>query len=197
MLVRFNEVALLKRGNLSDVFTLYKSPCMRRQICPDELNFFYQKTGEAIWHLQYVEDFIAKLYFIKAVAKKPESIQASQAQIEMDKLKKKTLGQLIGLVEDNNIVSTELLEKLKNFNQQRIWIVHNSNRENKDSLYTDEGRTHFIDEIRSFTKLAIELQQIIGNEVLTFTTSFGISENQIYETANNHINKLRDKGLKL
>tara|TARA_R110002050_G_scaffold6914_2_gene27756 strand:- start:96 stop:599 length:504 start_codon:yes stop_codon:yes gene_type:complete len=164
---------------------------VRRQINANELAFFYQKTGEAIWHLQHVEDFLVKLYFVKFIAKKPQSVEETEASLQLGKLGKKTLGQLIGLLEKSNILSSAFLEKLKGFNNQRKWVVHNSNRESGDSLYTETGRLNFIERICTFTDLAIEIQKEIEASLLQYVSEQGISSDEIAVVANRSIEKLQ------
>lgn len=48
---------------------------MRRQINSDELHYLYTKLGQAVWHLQYVEDALVPFIIIKGVAKKINSIK--------------------------------------------------------------------------------------------------------------------------
>ncbi len=162
----------------------------RREIYPDELSFFYQKTGEAIWHLQYVEDFLAKLYIIKAVAKKPDGILEDEAEKVLRKLQKNTLGQLIHKIEAESVVSKKFLEKLKDFNNERKWIVHNSNRE-RESLYTDSGRKYFLERIEKFTDKATELQQMVVIEIVDYGNDLGISGTEILRMAEKKINELK------
>ncbi len=166
---------------------------MRREISESELTFFYQKTGEAIWHLQYVEDFLAKLYFIKIIAVKPNGISEKDAKKPMKDLEKKTLGQLIGLVESTSSLSPSGITKLKEFNDIRKWIVHNSNRESGDSLYTDSGRDYFVSKICKFTGMAIELQKLIERELVNYGVDCNVSPEEIHMSAKNTVNKLKGK----
>jgi hypothetical protein len=165
---------------------------MRRQILPEELNYFYQKTGEAIWHLQYVEEFIVKLYIIKEVIKEPGSLTEARVEIELKKFNKLPLGPLIKLLENSKIVSQILIDKLNHFNQERKWIVHNSNRENGELLYTDEGKYYFLERITKFTELALELQKNIDKEVVKYTIeNAGVDEAFINSEAYNRLAELQ------
>ncbi len=164
---------------------------MRREIYPDELSCFYQKTGEAIWHLQSVEDFLVKLYMIKAVIVSPGSLSESEAQIELAKLEKKTLGQLIGLFEKKDWVSGDFINRLKEFNSSRKWVVHNSGRENGESLYTDHGRRFFLSKICDFTNQAVGFQKEIQDALIDYGNAQKISTDKVLEEANKHIEKLK------
>jgi len=164
---------------------------MRREINQAELSFFYQKIGEAIWHLQHVEDLLISLHFIKFYAKKPNGITEEEANKILPKLQKLNLGRLIGTVEKESIISTEFATELREFNETRIWVVHHSMRQDGDSLYTTDGRNEFIYKICKFTDKAIELEKKIESEVLDYSEKNGFSREKAIEIANNHINKLK------
>jgi hypothetical protein len=116
---------------------------MRREITAEELQYFYMATGEALWHLQYVEDALCKFYIICCIHFQCEGVTRDNATKKMDGIKKKTLGQLIGLLEKTKYAPNEMLADLKSFNNERKWIVHNSMRDNGNDLYTDQGRNDF------------------------------------------------------
>lgn len=164
---------------------------MRGEIREDQLSFFYQKTGEAIWHLQHVEDALSKLYFIKEVASGPFSVTESVTRKEMATLSKKTLGQLIGMVEKASLVPSALIAKLKCFNDARKWVVHNSSRESGHDLYTDVGRADVLRRILEFIENAIDLQKEILSDLLGHCVSHGLSVAEVYDDAENTIRKLK------
>lgn len=163
----------------------------RRPINSEELSFFYQKIGEAIWQLQYVEIFLTQLYFIKAIAKLPDTVKKEDVYIHMLELEKKTLGQLIGLIEGKNIAKKAFIDKLKDFNNKRKWVVHNSNREHGKMLYTEDGRSYFIQEIHKFINFAIDIQKEIEQELLQYTQNFGIDVEEIKNNATKIIDDLQ------
>lgn len=166
----------------------------RRQINSEELSFFYQKIGEAIWQLQYVEIFLTQLYFIKAIAKCPDTVREEDVFVHMLELEKKTLGQLIGLIESKNIATKAFIDKLKDFNNKRKWVVHNSNREHGKMLYTEDGRSYFIQEIHKFINFAIDIQKEIEQDLLQYTQNFDIDVEEIKNNATKIIDDL--KGIK-
>ncbi len=157
----------------------------------EELYFFYQKTGEAIWHLQYVEDALVKLYMIKAIILEPGNMDDTAINSEMDKLNKKTLGQLIGLAENSSIVSEEVLSRLKEFNGIRKWVVHNSNRESRESLYTDSGRSAFMYKIQNFIDMSVELHSKLKEALIQYGRDCGIDEAPVIAATQEHMQKLR------
>ncbi len=166
---------------------------MRREIYPEELNYFYQKTGEAIWHLQIVEDFLVKLYMVKGVIVSPGRLTEIEAQSELVKLEKKTLGQLISLLEKSDWVSQDFIVRLKEFNSIRKWIVHNSGRQSGESLYTDQGRFDFISKIVEFTNLAVGFQKEIRDSLVDYGEEKNVSKENIFDEARIRIDRLKSR----
>lgn len=164
---------------------------MRREIYQEELSYFYQKTGEAIWHLQIVEDLLVRLYIIKAVMVTVGSISEDEAASQITKLQRKTLGQVIGLFEKGNWVSTDFIRRLKDFNSMRKWIVHNSAREDGETLYTDKGRERFLSKICQFTGQAVGFQHEIREVLVEYANEQGVQTDKIFEQSKRTIRKLR------
>ena len=107
------------------------------------------------------------------------------------KLNKCTLGQLIYKVEKLNIVDIDLLNKLKDFNNSRKWIVHNAWRESGEDLYTDQGRNRFFKNCELFINNAISLHKEIQDELVIYSIQKGISKDKIFSIAETKIKKLK------
>lgn len=166
---------------------------MRRKINDKELHFFYAKVGKAIWHLQHVENNIANFILIKGLAKELDSLSESEANKHIKRLKKLTLGQLIGETEKHEIMSEELLFRVKEFNKERKWIVHNSAHESGHELYTDEGREYVFNKISSFIDEAITINKAVENELIHYSVNKGQSLEKIEKMATDHVNKLKGR----
>ncbi|GAB2585439.1 hypothetical protein [Nitrincola alkalisediminis] len=163
---------------------------MRREINAEELEFFYRATGEAIWHLQYVEEALCKFYIMCCVHFKCDGITRVNAEEMLAKVSKKTLGQLIGLLENTGRVHEVMLSDLKEFNSLRKWVVHNSMRENSEDLYTDQGRELFAHKMLNFTDMAISIHKGISDSLMNLVTTTGYAtEEQIMKTAYSEINR--------
>lgn len=157
---------------------------MGREIAPQELSYFYQKTGEAIWHLQHVEDFLIKLYIIGSIHFKINGISSANAELKLNQYSKKTLGQLIGLLDGTPIVTEEFIENLRGYNDIRKWIVHNSMRETENCLYSQRDRDFFIRRTTKFTELSVEIQGDIEARLWELTLASGISSQEVMARAN-------------
>lgn len=168
---------------------------MRREINSEELDFFYRATGEAIWQLQYVEDALCKFYIIVCIHLGCDGITRENAEINQQKISRKTLGQLIGLLERTGHIQDAMLSDLKEFNSLRKWAVHNSMRENGNDLYTDQGRDEFANKLLVFGDMARSIHNGISDSLLHLVTTAGhATEEQIMRTANSEIDKLKGKG---
>lgn len=164
---------------------------MRRQINEDELDFFFTLIGRAVWHLQYVESSLGELYLIKGIIKEPNAITESEALKEKKKIQKKTLGQLLHAIKEEELVSDNLQTALDDFNQTRKWIVHKSLIENGADLYTSEGRELVFNKLNSFYDNSSTLQKMINHELMEFSVSKGGSMKQIENYAKRKIAKLK------
>ncbi|QVL49085.1 MAG: hypothetical protein KFB96_00650 [Thiocapsa sp.] len=158
-----------------------------------ELEYLYMRIGTAIWHLQYVETALTPFILIKGIAKELNSLEKDEALKHEGMLNKLTLGQLLGKAEEFGILNGETLERLRRFNKERRWLVHNSVRESDDLLYTDSGRARVFSRIEEFIEEAIALHKHIGELVVEYSVSKGMSRRQIDDTAQNQIRRLKGK----
>ncbi|MGN2695069.1 hypothetical protein ACTFQC_01055 [Aliivibrio fischeri] len=157
---------------------------MGREIAPQELSYFYQKTGEAIWHLQFVEDYLIKLYLVGSIHLKINGITGKNVESKSKQYNKKTLGQLIGLLDGSEIVTDEFIESLKAYNDIRKWVVHNSMRETENCLYSQQDRDFFINRTTKFTDMSVDIQKDIEARLWELTISGGISPEEVISRAN-------------
>ena len=164
---------------------------MRRQINSEELSYLYAKIGESIWHLQHVENVIASIILIKGIAKEMNSLSKSEALTHEKRLNRQPLGNLISESESLNVFDEKLLNRIKIFNKERKWIVHNSIFESGSELYTDTGRDVIFSRIELFVNEAQSLHNYIGALTVKYTVSKGMSKKEIYDTANNSIAELK------
>lgn len=167
---------------------------MRREINSEELSIIYQATGQAIWHLQYVEDALCQFYIIYCIQFGFNGFNRENAESKLAQVNKKTLGQLIGLVEKTGKAPSAMLDDLKKFNSLRKWVVHNSMRENGNDLYSDRGREEFVLKVVAFTDMAISIHDNISEQLMGLVTTSGFAtEEQIIQMANLQIERLKGK----
>ena len=162
----------------------------RRQINFEELQQLYVLTGRGIWHLQYLESAINMLITLKKDIKYPSSVSLEEANRIHSKNKANTLGVSLKIVEEENLVSDELLGMLKDFKEERNWLVHRSLDQNGEDLYLDELRYILIKRIESFSANAIKLRKLVSDEVIDFNVSKGVSKDWINQYAEQQSNSL-------
>ncbi|WP_290516663.1 hypothetical protein [Alcanivorax sp.] len=164
---------------------------MRRQINEIELDYLFHRIGTAIWHLQNVEDSLIPLIIIKGIAVEPNSLEESEALRHEAKLKKLTLGKLIGRLTELDLVESDFIERLREFNNERKWVVHNSVRESGDHLYTESGRNQFFSRIERFVDEAESIHKHIGELVIEYSVAKGMSRIEIEARASKEIARLK------
>lgn len=164
---------------------------MRREINSSELHYLYSKIGEAIWHLQYVENTLASYILYKGIAKELNSLSESEALKQQKRLNKLPLGRLISEAKERAIFDEKTLIRIRSFNHERKWVVHNSIFESGHNLYTDAGRNYIFARLESFANEAISLHKHIGELTVNYAVSKGKNKKQIYETANQQIMELK------
>ncbi|EMK6928432.1 hypothetical protein AB3A94_001262 [Vibrio alginolyticus] len=64
---------------------------MQRQMNRDEVAYFYQSVGEAIWHMQYVEQTLGQMLLIMGRGLKPKSLHPEEAEKKLQSVQKKKL----------------------------------------------------------------------------------------------------------
>ncbi|MCP4597858.1 hypothetical protein [Neptuniibacter sp.] len=162
---------------------------MRRQINQQELEFYYLQTGEAVWQLQYVEEALCKFYIIFCIRFNTNGVTRENAEYKLSQINKKTLGQLIGLLDSVGNVPNSFMIKLRKFNNERKWLIHNSLRENGNDLYTEQGRNDFAIKVVSFNRMAKEIHDQSADIIMKLVTRSGYAtEQEIIQMALKEIN---------
>ena len=128
---------------------------------------------------------------IKALMVTVGSMSEGEATCQVTTLQRKTLGQVIGLLEKGSWVSTDFIRRLKDFNSMRKWIVHNSAREDGEALYTDQGRERFLSKICQFTELAVGFQHEIQGLLVEYAIEQGVQTDEVFEQSKRRVRQLR------
>jgi hypothetical protein len=163
---------------------------MRRQISEDELLVFYTAIGKGIWMLQNVEDALHVYVVLKTHVKRPGSITEAEAESQLAKQRALPLGRSLGIAEKGNVLSLELHAELKDFKEERDWLVHRSIQD-RDDLYVDGKREALIERIMEFSEWALRLQKKICEELVTHGDSLGVSRQWVVSEGQKILNKQR------
>jgi len=165
----------------------------RRRINDEELAILFNLIGQGIWYLQYMEDALHTFITLKVDIKKIGSVNEKEGEKYLSKRRSNTLGVSLKVAKENHILSKELETRLELFLGERNWLVHRSVNQNGDDLYLDFTRNKLIARIEEFVSEAQILHKVFGKEIEKFTTSQGLSQKWVEETAKNEIAQLRGK----
>lgn len=163
---------------------------MRRQISEDELFVVYAAIGKGVWMLQNVEDALHVYVVLKTQVKRPGTVTEKEAEGHLAKQRAHPLGRSIGIAEKGNVLSPELLAELKEFKEERDWLVHRSILSRGD-LYVDGAREALVERIDRFSELALRLQGQICKEMVVYGASVGVSPQRVTAEGNKILNRLR------
>lgn len=164
---------------------------MRRQINAEELNILFSSIGSSIWHIQNLEEALNICITIKKDIKYRGSMSPEKAEEILSKHRKNTLGCSLRNSKEAKIFSITLQDRLDRFKDERDWLVHRSVFQNRDDLYVDNKRYALIEKIRLISKEAIELQKLVSKDLEYFVVAQGVSQEWIYNKANQEILKLK------
>lgn len=164
---------------------------MRRQVSSEELHHLYALIGAGIWQLQNVEDALDTYITLKADVKVRGGMSPEQAEENLEKHRRNTLGTSLKKAKSNGVLSSPLQERAERFKEERDWLVHRSAHNNGADLYVDETRYALMDRIRAFTEEAQKLQKLIASELEGFVVAQGVDRGKIAKEAESRINKLK------
>jgi len=167
---------------------------VRRQINENELQTLFILIGEAIWHLQNVEEALHCFITVKKDLKTRGAVPEEEADKLLKKNQRRTLGQSLYISREVGVLTSKLQERLEKFNEERKWLVHKCVPSNREDLYVDSTRYALMKRIKKFSEEAGELHKSISKELEDFVCTQGVSRDTIYSQAVSTIMKL--KGIK-
>lgn len=166
---------------------------MRRQIYPEELETLYHSIGKCIWHIQYVEDALHTLLTLKVELKTPGSMPEEKAYELLKKHRRATLGTALRIAKENTSLPQELFVRLSSLKEERDWLVHRSQHQDGDNLYTDTGRQATFQRLDTLQEEAISLQSAIAEQIHIYAESHGVSSEKAEEIARQKIAALEGR----
>lgn len=164
---------------------------MRRQIHPEELEFLYHSIGKCIWHIQYVEDALHTLLTLKVEIKTPGVVAENKAYELLKKHRRATLGTALRTAKENRSLPDDLFARLSKLKEERDWLVHRSQHQDGDNLYTDNGRQAVFQRLEALQAEAVSLQPAIYDQIRAFVESHGVSSEKATEIAKQDIAALK------
>jgi len=163
----------------------------RRQIDEQELPVFFGLIGQGIFYLQHVENALTTCLVLKGEIKELGSVSEEQAETILAKHRKNTLGTSLRLAEEKEVLSKDLMLALREFKDERDWLVHRSMHENGDDLYLNSSRQAILERLERFSEQARNLQRLIAKELEDYVVGKGASRQWIHQRAIQDISKKR------
>ncbi|HFG2044284.1 TPA: hypothetical protein ACGF9M_003590 [Vibrio cholerae] len=164
---------------------------MQGQMNDEELTYFYNSIGQAIWHMQYVEQFLGQMLVIMGKGLKPNSLSPDEAKTILLTVQKKTLGTIVNDICKKELLPPELLKRLERFNTERRWLVHKSVIESSKDLYNSTTRDEVFIRIDAFTEEAIQLQKDLLDSLYQYMHGLGINTQLFNDIAEQELRKLK------
>jgi hypothetical protein len=164
---------------------------VRRQIHPEELEILYRSIGKCIWHIQYVEDALHTLLTLKIEIKSPGAVPEHKAYELLKKHRRATFGTALRTAKENGALSQDLFIRLSNLKEERDWLVHRSQHQDGDTLYTDIGRQGVFERLDALQAEAVSLQPALAEQIRIFVESHGVSSEKAQKIAKQEISALK------
>lgn len=124
--------------------------------------------GEAVWHVQYLEDVLVSFLIIHLLHERRcagEMIAENIAKALLaEKREKLTIGPLIDICRANKIIRPDQLSRFETFKAERHWLVHRSVVESGDDLYLEATRAEVFSRIDRVKEEAIALKKIVDKD---------------------------------
>lgn len=157
----------------------------RRPPSGDEVGALYALIGEAVWHLQHVENALSVALAVKLDLKDAAlgSISQGQADAILAKRRRPTLGVAVGLAREKAIFSEQLKRRLETFLDERNWLIHRIMYQNGDDMNINGRRELVLARVDHLVTEARRIQSLIGDELVQFMSEKGLSRQQIMERA--------------
>jgi hypothetical protein len=137
----------------------------------------YSFVGEAIWKIQLVEQALS---FAITLKMKPDA-NKEEAEKVLEQYQKLTLGKAVRQAEKYKIFDSAIEEDLKDFLNQRNWMVHHSLAESSHGKNWEDHKEMLFQRIKSISDDAERIQRKIEYDLLEFCKSEGRDMSNIYE----------------
>jgi len=135
----------------------------------------YLFVGESVCAIQHLEDALSYSIVLKMFKPKTKS----EAGKLLEKYQSYTLGQAIKFSKKENLYFEPLLKVLKELLADRNWLIHKSISHSRDKWDLNIGREKLIQRIKDITKRALEILQLIEEDLILFSEANGIDMSRV------------------
>jgi hypothetical protein len=152
-----------------------------KQASQQELSL-YCFVGESVCAVQHVEDALSH----SIVLKRTKPRLRSEANQLLEKHRLYTLGKAIKIAEQACLYPESLQQELRDFLSERNWLIHTSIAQARDEWDLNISRDKLICRIRTITRQAQKLLQLIEEDLIVFSEDIGIDMTRVKTEINRH-----------
>lgn len=159
---------------------------MNRPYTTSDVDELYRLIGEAVWHLQHLENIVASFTAYKLLQTKREkgvAITEGKVTKALQGQKGQTLGPLIGTAKTKDTIPTELVVRFERILEERNWLIHQCVSTEYLSLRNNAGKNHLFSRLRATSEEAIALQGEIHGRFEKWFTDLGYNLDLVYRHA--------------
>ena len=153
----------------------------------DEITL-YCYMGEALFKIQVVEQALGHSITLK---KNPNEKKERADEFLKQQLSY-TLGIAIKVVIKENLYILSLQEELKEFLEQRNWLVHKAMFEGRNALNTNNKKEEFFKKVKAISNKAESIHRAIEYDLINFCSSMGKDMSKILALL-----KLQQQGVRI
>lgn len=154
-----------------------------------DITHIYARMGECLWMLQHVEHALYSFIAAKVEIKTPGALSQEAAQRALDKHARNTLGTSVRIAREHGVLSSELLQQIEWFKQERDWLIHRLTHTDGRELDVPSREQNLLARLDHFASAAKALQTRVGKEMEHFVISMGISKQAIEAAAQKILTK--------
>jgi hypothetical protein len=146
---------------------------------PQEVLSLFYVVGEAVCAVQHMEDALSHSITLKKDAKFPFRIPKAEADRALERYRSLTLGRAVEIVKRERLYSTQLLQELQEFLNERNWLVHKSIAHGRDDWNLDRPGVDLFRRIKGISIQAQRIQLAIEEEMVNFSEANGVDMTQV------------------
>ncbi len=178
-------------ARIEDPEPVHKEVRVQRQITADELAHLYHEIGACIWHIQYLENALHSLLTLKIDIRSPGTVTQEQAKTLLAHHQRKPLGISIKAAEKHDVLSKDLIRRLRALKEDRDWLVHRSQNEHGTAFYSDSGRKFVFGRLAQIQGAVAALKAEIVADLEQFCELAGVSPTEAEALARKQVAALK------
>lgn len=165
----------------------------RRGPNPEEVAILFNLVGQSVWYLQHLEDALSTSIAMKRDIKMRGSVSEAKMHEILRKHRRRTLGDSVNVAKKAKIYAENIQNRLDDFLKERNWLIHRLIHENGDDMNLNDKREKLFLRVEMFVDEAKNLQKEIGEDLINFAASQGVSPAWVEAYAQEQFDKSRGR----